>query len=300
MSERHYTITPSEAPLPFEKAVASIKSALESYEHDRTVKNDDVSGILVVFSQEVQAVDPRAWLANQSVFPRLFWMNREKDCTVAGIGQADSIQFEGYGDNASCFREFDLRFSGKNPKARYFGGFRFNSIELEDPLWDEFSSCYLVLPLVQLGIENNTCVLTCHLYAEKGDIIADKIAELGKTLDLVSSDTGCDSLKLPGLLKLSYNPDEAGWRNTCMKALETFERGDMDKIALARQAVLEFADSFSPFLFMLRYPSQKSAIYNFYFEPSENHAFFSFSPERLYRRDGNMLLTEALAVVSSG
>ncbi|NTW57245.1 MAG: isochorismate synthase [Chlorobiaceae bacterium] len=295
MSERYYTITPSEAPLPFEKAVASIKSALARYEHDRAEKNDDGTGTLIAFSQVIEAVDPGGWLANQHVFPRLFWMNREKDYTVAGIGTADSIQFEGDGDNASCFREFDLRFSGKNPKARYFGGFRFNSIEQQDPLWKEFPSCYLVLPLVQLGIENNTCVLTCHLYAEKGCIIADKIAELEKTLDLVSSDAGCDTLKLPDLLNISYNPDETGWSNTCRKALETFETGDMDKIALARQTVLEFAGSFPPFLFILRYPSQKSAIYNFYFEPSENHAFFSFSPERLYRRNGNLLLTEALA-----
>ena len=81
----------------------------------------------------------------------------------------------------------------------------------------------------------------------------------------------------------------------CQHALYTFEEGDMEKIMLARQTMLEFSHSFSPLLFLLRYPSAQNPIYKFYFEPAENHAFFSFTPERLYRRDGRMLLTEALA-----
>jgi menaquinone-specific isochorismate synthase len=295
MSERYKIITPSENPLPFEKALSSLKSALIRYENEIATRENPATNTIVTFSQQVEPGDMKGWLANQTIFPRMFWMNREKDFAVAGIGSADTIEFERNGDNESCFREADLRISQKNPGSRYFGGFRFNNLETQDPIWSGFSSCYLFLPLVQLSLENNAYSLSCHLSAEEDDDIGRKISSLLKALDQVVPDTGYTFGKLPDLVKLSYNPDENKWQDTCHKALETFERGDMEKIALARQTVLEFKSGFSPFLFMLLYPSEKSAIYNFYFEPSENHAFFSFSPERLYRRNGNLLLTEALA-----
>ncbi|NTU96315.1 MAG: isochorismate synthase [Chlorobiaceae bacterium] len=295
MSERYNIITPSAPPLPFDKAVSSLKSALVRYERDTASQGNLPGRTLVVFSQAVDPLDLKGWLGNQTVFPRIYWMNRENDFAVAGIGSADTIQFDGNGDNASSYRKFDLKISEKNPEARYFGGFRFNNLETQDQIWKEFSSCFLVLPLVQLSFENNAYRLSCHLWSEEKNDIGRKISELIKTIDQINPHTGYPSLKLPELVKLCYNPDEKNWQDTCRKALETFESGEMEKIALARQTVLEFKNSFSPFLFMLRYPSQKNSIYNFYFEPSENNAFFSFSPERLYRRNNDLLLTEALA-----
>ncbi|NTV97994.1 MAG: isochorismate synthase [Chlorobiaceae bacterium] len=295
MSERYNIITPSETSLPFEKAVESLKSALARYENEYTNRDNPFRNGFVVFSQQIEPLDIKGWLGNQMVFPRLYWMNREKDFAVAGIGSADTIQFEGTGDNESSFREFGRRVSEKNPKARYFGGFRFNNLETRDRIWQDFSSCSLFLPLIQLTFENNAFLLSCHLVTDEQSDTGKKVAELIHTLNQVNSSTGNTLMKLPDLVRLSYNPDEKNWETTCRKALETFERGEMEKIALARQTVLEFASSFSPFLFMLLYPSRNSAIYNFYFEPSENQAFLSFSPERLYRRNGSLLLTEALA-----
>jgi menaquinone-specific isochorismate synthase len=295
MSERYNIITPSESPLPLDKALSSLKAALARYESRRNAENASSGETLLILSQQVEPVDIKGWLANQTIYPRLFWVNREKDFAAAGIGSADTIQFEGNGDNQSSFREFGHRISGKNPEARYFGGFRFNNLERQDPIWQEFSSCYFVLPLVQLSFENNAHRLSCHLWTESGENITEKISALRKALDQVAPETAAPSVKLPSVVKLSYNPDEKSWQETCRKAIESFDHGKMEKIALARQTVLEFRNSFSPLLFLLRYPYPKSAVYQFYFEPSENRAFFSFTPERLYRRDGNRLLTEALA-----
>lgn len=295
MSERYDIITPSEKPLSLLQAVSGIKSALIRYDTQCTSFNGQSYSRLVKFSQPVEPSDLKIWLCNQTIYPRLFWMNREKDFALAGIGVADTIRSEGRGNNESCFREFGKIISEKNPEALYFGGFRFNNSEIQEPIWKEFSSFCFVLPLVQLSFENNAYHLSCHLWLEKNDNIADRISILSEALDKVNFSTESPSLKLPELLNLSYNPDEKNWHDTCLKAIETFESGDMEKIMLARQTVLEFKNSFSPFLFLIRYPYPKNAIYNFYFEPSENHAFFSFTPERLYRRDGNSLLTEALA-----
>ncbi len=288
-------INPSEKPLSIEKAISSLVSALTRYADDHARPDHRDRALLVTFRQPLQPTELPEWLCRQTIYPRLFWMNRERDFSVAGIGIADTITLEGSGSNEASFRKFARSIAEKEPDARYFGGFRFNNEEEQEPIWKEFSSFSFILPLVQLTFENGTFTLSCHLWLESDDELQTKIIAITNVLHRVVADTDCSAMKLPELLNISYNPDEKKWMEQCQKALLTFEAGNMEKIMLARQTSLEFSSSFSPLLFLLQYPYPQNAIYRFYFEPTENHAFFSFTPERLYRRDGKMLLTEALA-----
>ncbi|MEI8185128.1 MAG: isochorismate synthase [Chlorobiaceae bacterium] len=295
MSERHKIITSSEESLSIEKAVSRLKEALSAYNCKSALSDCLDQNLLVTFSQPVKPTEVTGWLCRQNVYPKLMWMNREKDFCVAGIGMADSVNFNGSGHNNASFQRFGLSIAGKNPNARYFGGFHFNNQEKQDPIWEKFSSFSFVLPLVQLTFEHNSFSLACHLRLESGINPETKISAILEVLDRVIADSDCSAMKLPELLDLSYNPDERNWVEQCQKALKTFNSGGMEKIMLARQTVLEFCSNFSPLLFLLQYPYPQNAVYRFYFEPAEQHAFFSFSPERLYKRDGDMLLTEALA-----
>ena len=295
MSEHHRIITPSEEPLSIFKAVSKLQKALSLFEDEIPSQDHRARNLLVTFTQPVLPADIAGWLCRQTVFPKLLWMNREKDFSVAGIGIADTIRFDGTGNNETSFQQFGHSMADKEPCARYFGGFHFNNQEKQEPIWHKFPSFSFVLPLVQLTVENNTFAFSCNLWLEKSDDLGIKISAIREILDRVISDSDCSAMKLPELLDLSYNPDEKNWIEQCQKALQTFNSGGMEKIMLARQTVLEFSSSFSPLLFLLQYPYPQNAVYRFYFEPAENQAFFSFSPERLYRREGNILLTEALA-----
>jgi menaquinone-specific isochorismate synthase len=282
-------------PLAIEEAVSCLIAALNRYRDERTSPERGAQAQLVTFRQPVQPTEIPEWLSQQTVYPKLFWMNREQDFSVAGIGIADTIAYEGAGDNSASFRQFGLAVAEKDPGARYFGGFHFNNMEQQEAIWQKFTSFSFVLPLVQLTFEKNTFTLTCHLFLECDDDLQSKISAITDILHLVVTSTDCSDLKLPELLNLSCNPDEKNWIEQCKKAIQSFETDGMEKIMLARQTILEFSKDFSPLVFLLNYPYPKNAIYRFYFEPAESHAFFSFSPERLYRREGNMLLTEALA-----
>ncbi len=288
-------INPSEKPLSIEKAVSSLAAALQLYRDGRTQPLHHGYAQLVTFRQPLQPTELPEWLCRQPVYPRLYWMNREQNFSVAGIGVADTIVLNESGSNTASFEQFERCIAAKNPDARYFGGFCFNNEEKQEPIWQEFSSFSFILPLIQLTFEGGAYTLSCHLWLEVDDEIAAKISAITEALDGLVCDTDCSALKLPELQNISYNPDEKEWTERCQKALLTFESGEMEKIMLARQTTLEFSRSFSPLLFLLLYPSSQNSIYRFYFEPAENHAFFSFTPERLYRRDGRMLLTEALA-----
>jgi menaquinone-specific isochorismate synthase len=295
MSEYQYIITPSTDFLPIELAVYSLISALRLYGESHKSNDGKGQEQLVTFCQPVEPAKLPEWLFHQTVYPRLFWMNREQDFSVAGIGVADTIHFEGSEENNTTFGQFQRSLTGKNPHARYFGGFCFNAMEQQESIWQEFSSFSFVLPLVQLIFENNKHTLSCNLWLERNDDLNTKISAIVALLNGIVPAGDCSAMKLPDVQNISYRPDENRWREQCEKALQTFESGELEKIMLARQTVLEFSNSFSPLLFLMHYPYPQNAIYRFYFEPVEHNAFFSFTPERLYRRDGKMLLTEALA-----
>ncbi len=295
MSEHHKIITSSEETLSLQKAVSRLKEVLSVFDYKSAFSHHLDQNLLITISQPVEPSEITGWLCRQKVYPKLFWMNREKDFSVAGIGTADIIEFDGSGNNDACFKKFGASVAGKDPSARYFGGFHFNNQEKQNPIWDNFSSFSFVLPLIQLTFEHNTFSLSCHLWLESSVDPETKISAITAMLDRVVTDAYCSSMKLPELLDLSYNPDERNWIEQCQKALLTFTSCGMEKIMLARQTILEFSSSFSPLIFLLQYPYPQNAIYRFYFEPAEHHAFFSFSPERLYKRDNNILLTEALA-----
>jgi menaquinone-specific isochorismate synthase len=295
MSEHYHFSTLSEKPLSIEKAVSSLAATVNRYRDEHPLPGHRDRAMLVTFRQPLLPTELSEWLCRQTLYPKLFWMNRERDFSVAGIGIADTITSEGAGSNEASFEKFAHCVAGKDPDARYFGGFRFNNQEEQEPIWNEFSSFSFILPLVQLTLEKGAFAISCNLWLECGDELQQKISAITDMLKHVITDTDCSAIKMPELLTLTYNPDEKNWIEQCQKALLTFEAGEMEKIMLARQTTLEFSRSFSPLLFLLHYPYPQNAIYRFYFEPAENHAFFSFTPERLYRRDGNMLLTEALA-----
>ncbi|MEI6846947.1 MAG: isochorismate synthase [Chlorobiaceae bacterium] len=296
MNELYYNIViPAKETQPIEQGIENLKAALRDYEKTYTSPNRHNQNNLVTFSQVIHPVDLSEWLYHQTIYPKVFWMNREKDFSLAGIGIADSITFEGKSNNDEMFLQFRLAIADKYPHTRYFGGFRFNNSETQETIWQGFPSFSFVLPLVQLTFEKNIFTLSCNIWFENRDELITKMRATSKLLDELVTSTDCSALKLPELLNISYNPDEKIWTEQCIKALETFDDGSMEKIMLARQTMLEFSSTLSPLLFLLRYPYPENTIYRFYFEPAENHAFFSFSPERLYRRDANMLLTEALA-----
>ncbi|ACD91076.1 isochorismate synthase [Chlorobium limicola DSM 245] len=291
MREQQNIIIPEQEPLPIDRAVAALRKAIQAYDPSAVNRSPALS----IFRQRVLPADPLIWLFRQRVFPRVFWMNREKDCTLAGIGSADWIRHEAEGSNSDSFDLLVRTLSEKDPAVRYIGGFRFNNMESQDETWSAFPSFSFVLPLVLYAEERDGSWLSCHLFVKEGEDSGRKKTVLLQTLEALDLKADAAIPEMPLLKQASCIPDRKLWVEGCRKALGLFASGEMDKIMLARRTVLEFGSSFSPLLYLIRYPYPRNATFRFCYEPMENHAFISFTPERLYRRDGQMILTEALA-----
>lgn len=316
MSEQNLTIIPSAEIVPITEAVGLLIASLDSFLYALCDDSVPVSPVqLVTFRQAVAPTDQLEWLYGQQLFPRLFWMNREQDFAVAGVGEADLIESQEMGDNAGGFDRFRDEVAGAAPAARYFGGFRFDSSEGECERWAPFAPFCFVLPLVQLSMEQGAWFLSAHLLLRHDTVVESyevmelperrlkrqltRIDELRDALVAMQSEMpalrGVGAPVLPLLETVSYHPDRLGWREVCSEALEEFASGRMDKIMLARRTTLTFAAPFSPVLFLRDYPGSQNTTYRFFLELEPGHAFVCFTPERLYRRRGRELMTEALA-----
>jgi menaquinone-specific isochorismate synthase len=251
--------------------------------------------VLRSFSLAIEPTDALAWLSRQQLFPRLYWMNREKSEWCAGIGAADRIELTGSGPNERSFLMLENEMQGKPAEARYFGGFCFNNRHPQNALWEGFSPILLILPLVAVEGSGSETRLTCSLLLHPGDDRDAAYRKLLGALESVDVSRFQPEDELPGIIDISYSPDRPQWIENCRKALKGFEKGEMEKVILARQTELGFTARVPALRFLMNYPYPESSTYRFYFEPTEGHAFFSFTPERLYRRDGERLLTEALA-----
>ena len=64
---------------------------------------------------------------------------------------------------------------------------------------------------------------------------------------------------------------------------------------LARRATLEFEKEPDPALIARKLKDSTPDCFHFYFEPENGTAFVGASPERLFRREGDVILSEAVA-----
>ena len=292
MKQASYSKDHSGAPLPMDMAVNTLQHMVRDY---ASLANNLSAPRHTTFSIPVEPVDPLLWLHHQDHYPKLFWSNREKNDIVAGIGKADTIEFDSIGPNSRSFNTLQRKLAEKDPDARFFGGFCFNNQEHQDRQWHAFKSFLFILPEVQISVQDGNQSLSCSLVTKPGESLERQSRHILDLLGSIRTTADSASRDLPGLQSITFLPDRKRWLETCGQILECFEEGLMGKIILARQTLLEFEEIFPPLLFLLNFPYPESSVFRYHFEPEKNTAFFSFTPERLYRRNGDELLTEALA-----
>ena len=141
----------------------------------------------------------------------------------------------------------------------YFGGTSFTN-KRKDALWNEFPPTYFFSP---------------------------KILKTGKV------DTALRPLPKP--VKRSDTPDLGDWEKKVAHALLRIERKEVDKVVMGRRTTLFFNDWIDPLEVVqsLIPNAQRTTVFCLQLAP--HLAFIGASPEKLYVRKGNTLLTEACA-----
>jgi menaquinone-specific isochorismate synthase len=237
-------------------------------------------------------VDPFRWLSEQRMFPKVYWSGREDRAGVAAVGIADLREASASEGPRSLSKALaSLPDSGVSG-ARYYGGARFDPLGQPDEEWAAFGAYRFVLPRFELHAGETETTLVCNLVLPRDTDDASKITQEIEDLSLPEGGYGAP---LPAPVLREDSPDLRGWRGNVERALAAFSEGSLGKVVLARRAEFGFCGDLDPTLLLESLKAATPGCFHFYAEPESGTAFLGASPERLFRRDGRMVESEAVA-----
>lgn len=235
------------------------------------------------------------WLTAQTLYPRIYWQARgPKSPEYVALGRIHELtrpeDIQRVCDNASSHSE---------DSPRYFGGLAFDPTQ---PGWPDFGPCRFVLPRIEL-VRRGECISLClNLWLPKREQASEFDAELR------TAEAALDALQpeapLPPLHPQAWQredcPSPALWQTLVERVTDPASQAHTPKVVLSRESRLSQADGaepahISPWSLLAQWAQHAQECFHFGFQFSPEQSFISCSPERLYRREGRHLFTEALA-----
>ena len=239
-------------------------------------------------SVDAGRADALAWLREQRSHPRVYWSGRDGGAENAAAGAAD-LQA---GDGPEDIGVLGKRLRAGDPEVRYYGGGRFDPARGADESWEPFGAYRFVLPRFELRADESGTTLSCNLVLPRDREHQEEILAQIEGMRVPSEG---DDDALPEPLYREDAPDRPGWEENVGRALSAFSEGRLGKVVLARRAGLGFAEDLDGVSLLRELRDVTPGCFHFYVEPVPGTAFVGASPERLYKREGRLVTSEAVA-----
>ncbi len=256
------------------------------------VPGADPTERVVRLAVPVGPMEPLRWLRGQPLLPKLYWYGREDGVGVAAVGAADLQESDTPEGADALGKRLEPLLASGNLRARYYGGLRFDLLREPDAGWAAFGAYRFVLPRFEFQAGDGEAALVCNLVLPRD---AAKQSEILGQIERLAGTSGTGNATLPAPVSRTDAPDEQGWRRNVERALSAFSEGRLGKVVLARRTELGFADGVDAALLAESLQEATPGCFHFYFEPEDGVAFVGASPERLFRREGRVIESEAVA-----
>lgn len=210
------------------------------------------------------------WLAAQTLFPQFYWRQREEALEAAVCG---SITHFSHPLQAQAF-------VNAYQDARLWGLSAFDG------------DAMLLLPRLEFLFRQGRGELTLNLFSEHA---LEEDAQTARTwLKKLVVAKPIEKLQVE-VRSVLHQPERSGWETMLHEALKAIARQQIDKVVLARSTLLTLdSPLFAPAM-MAASRRMNRHCYHFMLRFDAHSAFLGSTPERLYLRKGQHLLTEALA-----
>lgn len=223
------------------------------------------------------------------------WESRDGAEAWAGLGQAAVVTGAGpdrFATVAAAARAIDARTAAVDapPPARWLGGFAFTPGGASAGAWAGFGDARFVLPRWTYARHGERAeLILCAPAGQLADAAAIH-AELATVLSLLA--TPCPA---PGASAVAQRDAAvATWCATVEAARAAIAAGHLRKVVAARARWIELAQAVDPAALVAELGRRQPACTRFAFSAG-GATFVGASPERLVRKRGRALDTEALA-----
>jgi menaquinone-specific isochorismate synthase len=261
-----------------------------------------------------ETVAPIPWMRAQAAEEKLYWAPRtapaaggngpaaspqvEEGPVVAAVGRADVLSGRRHPvDYAGLQRQLRARFQHADAGLRYFGGLRFDAPASQPPPridapWQPFGTYRFVLPRFELLDYDARQVLACNVVLPRD---ADRSGEVLASIRSLVLPSAAAPEPLPAPVCRADRPDREGWAAMIRWALAAIAAGRLDKVVFARKVALGLDDRVNPLRVLSHLRATTPGCFHFAFGPPSGPTFVGASPERLVRREGRSVLSEAVA-----
>lgn len=203
------------------------------------------------------------WLKGQVEYPKVYWEGRGPEGARAAAG-------------ALLTFSHPPQFSG-DTEATIYGGCTFSPISKGDRTWDSFPRQIHFLPRWELSTLSGVNTLITYTLDGTFPTPSPPLPiERGEAL----------------IQELAQYPDKEEWATWVQRTQRKIDKGSFLKAVLARKTELQLA-GIDPFSLLEGLPQKGNCRFALAFSPGSH--FIGATPERLYRREGSTLYTEALA-----
>lgn len=243
----------------------------------------------------IESVDLLAWLRLQGNMSRGYWAGRDGEFTIAGRGTADVLTAEAETDYEELFTKLRAAIAGVHPNLRYYGGMRFNPRSPADDQWKPFGAYRFVLPRFEVLNRGQQTYLACNAVVDGDTDIAALRDELLDELSAMPFPEESPRIEAPPTVARVDAPDRATWDTQIADALAEIEAQRFQKAVLARRTTFTFDETLDALSLFAPLSERAQRSYCFCFQPRADFAFMGATPERLYKRQGPYVQSEALA-----
>lgn len=251
--------------------------------------SDNIIRQVVVSMPHTEAL---RWLHAQQDATKIYWSPRDGEVQVAAVGEADSCTCAPPGKLSQLRQHLAPILQSCDISTRYYGGFRFDWEMQREKAWEAFGAYTFVLPRLELRCYPDRTQLICNLVMPQDQAHSEAI--VSQITRLASSEAE-PFPKIATPVTRSVRPGQAMWREMVEWALHTFSTSNLDKVVLAREALFTFAEPLCAEALLARLQSGTPNCFHFCFQRDGATAFVGASPERLFRRHGRNIATEAVA-----
>lgn len=227
------------------------------------------------------------WL-DTPVNEKVYWQSRDGRTEAVGLGVASQIICTHQQQLPDAWQQLQTVMDQCDPRIRWYGGQCFNPCVELDQAWQPFGLFRFWVPRVVIRREDQICCL------EVADVSLDDngLEEAVALIRACSDQAPCDR-KVPVSKNYVDLPEKAEWIDQVTRVCHDLEQHDA-KVVLSVKRIYDVTGPVDTVSLFDQARIQAKGGFQYYYQV-DGCVLMGISPECLYQRQGEYLVTEALA-----